>query len=301
MVKVNHSSLSGTTCMAIGSVFGALMGALLYLGHHTGAPFSAIVSSFIRVLMNCLFVVTLCFYRKDFRSLWGDARPSLWLWGIAGAATVISYFCSVKLIGVGEATFLYTSYAIFITVMGPWVAKESHSVWVWFAVLGASFGYYLMKSPQMNHEMALGKTLGLTSGFFAAIAYLFVRRIGMTNSALTIMAYWCAACLLVHLFIFLLVPLDWPSEPMQWLAILLAGIFATLAQLFTAMAFQRGPAAPVAAVSYLAPVLGTFIDCLFFGLILLPKGYLGIALVLCFGVLLPFLRQKPIRRDTLSI
>ncbi len=133
--------------------------------------------------------------------------------------------------------------------------------------------------------------MALISGSTAAVAYLAVSRAGESVPTGVVMAFWSFFSLVVHLGGIAFFPITYPRAPGVWVAVVLGALAATAAQYCTAKAFQKGPAADVAALSYLTPVLGVGVDLALFGLVPAGREWLGCSLIVLFGVLLPFWKQ----------
>ena len=84
----------------------------------------------------------------------------------------------------------------------------------------------------------------------------------------------------------------WPSSPDVWVLLLAGGASASVAQFYMTKAYQIAPAALVSAVAYLSPVSSLALGVALFARAPDAQGWLGCALVLVFGVMLPFLSVR---------
>ena len=90
--------------------------------------------------------------------------------------------------------------------------------------------------------------------------------------------------------------MQWPMGVSTWIFLLVASVLASLSQYFTTVAYALTPAAPVASLGYLTPVLGLAIDLLIFRI---PHGVtelVGSMVVIVFGVWLPFLGADSVKK-----
>jgi S-adenosylmethionine uptake transporter len=102
--------------------------------------------------------------------------------------------------------------------------------------------------------------------------------------------YFCLVALLLHGGYFALYDYQLPSNPNTWLLLLLTGITGSAAQYAMTRAYQLSPAALVSAVGYFSPVLSLLWGAILFAQIPNQSAIIGSALILLFGVLLPFSR-----------
>lgn len=283
---------------AIGAVitaclFSSLMGAAFFQAHVEDPHFSSLSGSFIRVIANFILVMILTFsYRHRPQLLFSPRKhKSLWTWGLFGALTVTTYFAAIHLIGSGMTAFLGASSGIFIAGLSAPLARQHTPPIMWLAILGSIGGMFLLCSSVSLNESWLGVSLALSSGLFAAIAYLMVARNRSTYSVNAVMVTWCIAALIAHAVIFCLAPFSFPANLTAWMYIIFAAIAASLAQQFTTYAFQRTSPSAVASLSYLTPVLSLILDMLAFGFMPTLQAGVGAALIVSFGAFLPVLHR----------
>jgi S-adenosylmethionine uptake transporter len=122
-----------------------------------------------------------------------------------------------------------------------------------------------------------------------------VAKAGRSNSTETVIFYFCLVGVILHLGYFVRYGYRWPTSADVWVLLLAGGASASVAQFYMTRAYQIAPAALVSAVAYLSPVLSLAWGVALFARTPDGKGLAGCALVLVFGVMLPFLsvRKKP--------
>ncbi len=268
------------------------MAGLVYAAQLAEPTVSPLVTSFIRVLVNLVYIVALGAYLGELKSIAGDRRTSLYLRGFFGSLALICSFASMKAIGIGESSFLHSSNSIFVALLSPWVLRQGFSPKATLAILGALLGLYMLLQPRLDDQHPYGRWLALASGLFAALAYLMIARAGSTNRPHSVVFYFCVVATVVHAVGFLLVDAVWPEQWQTYGLLLGAGLFASFAQVSLTKAYQSAPAALNAAVSYLTPVLNMLIGIWFFQATPDLMAWLGAAIVLISGVALPFIRFR---------
>lgn len=284
--------LLGLAYMALAGVLFSVMGIGVYAASLAQPPVAAPMVSFIRVAVNLLILALPALLRGEFPALFGDRRFSLWLRGLFGGVSLILSFSAIQRIGPGESAFLSASSGVFVAALGPFVLGQRNSVWVWLAIGGALAGLFLLFQPRLEASDFVGRLMGLTSGFLAALAYLMVARAGRSNQPRTVVFYFCFVAALLHLVYFawhgVRPPLGWEA----WGWVLLAGLSGSAAQLYMTRAYQMAPAALVGAVAYIGPVMSVVFGVLLFDKVPDREALWGCGLVLLCGVLLPFLAAR---------
>lgn len=282
----------GYLCILLASVAAGTAGVPYFAAYRTEPALSLWSGSFVRVLANCLFVVGSLLSGRSFRSLFGNRENGLWVWGILGSLTVTTYFASIVYLGAGMAQLFAMLSVFVITFFRPYFLGQKNGVRIWIALIGSSSGFLLLHGNHSLPRGAMGITFAISSAVFCGLAYLMAARAGRRNDSIALMTYWCVCALAVHSVLVLQPSIQWPQSFLVWGYLLLAGLLSSIAQFLTTIAYQKAPAAPVAAMGYVAPVIGIGFDWALFGLVLNGKLLAGIFLVLGFGVLLPFLRDS---------
>jgi S-adenosylmethionine uptake transporter len=283
-----QATLRGLACMVAASLLFSLMNVCVYAIGLCEPQLPAAMVSFVRILINLALVAAPALLRGKFLDLFGDLRLSLWLRGLFGTLALMMSFASIQLLGPGESAFLAASSAVFVALLGPFVLRQKNSALAWAAILGAFAGLALLFQPRLQEGDLLGRALGLGTGLFAALAYLMVAKASTSNSTQSVIFYFCLVGLFLHLGYFAFYDSAWPTSVDVWVLLLIGSIAASVAQYFMTRAYQIAPATLVSAVSYLSPVLSLVWGVLLFARVPDAQSWVGCAMVLLFGVTLPF-------------
>ena len=291
--------IRGLAYMVVASLMFATMNALVFQTKLWNADESPLTASFFRVFFNLIIVIALSFVTRDrhghklgIRGLFGDFSTSLWLRGLFGSLSVISIFYAVHAIGIGESSFLNASSAVWVGFLSPWVLGQKNTRLGWIAIFCGLFGIYLLYQPDLTDVHLLGKTAALGAGLWGAIAYMMIAKAGPRHHPLTIVFYFVFVATIIHTVWFFFQPLQWPHDTRSWIALMGAGIAATVAQIFMTMSYQSAPAALGSAVSYAQPVFSLIFSVLIFSVVPNQRSLLGAAIVLSSGVALPFVQGR---------
>lgn len=289
----NEERLRGLACMVAACLLFSIMTACVYAATLCQQSLPSTVVSFVRVLVNLAVLLAPALLAGETRELLGDGRASLWLRGLFGASALMLSFFSIQRIGPGESAFLGASSGVFVVLLSPWTLGQRNTGAVWFAILGAFAGIFLLFKPEDIDQADLaGRALALCAGFLAALAYLMVARAGRSNPPESVIFYFCVVAVVLHLGYFAYAGYVLPDSVDVWLIMLAGGISASGAQHYMTRAYQLAPAALVSAVGYLSPVLSLVWSVVLFSRTPTPEALAGCALVLLCGVILPFLTAR---------
>jgi|GEM_PF-5499850 len=244
----------GSSAAIISCLFTAIMGLLFYQAHLNEPHVPSIVGSLFRVFGNFIFLAP--WLMKDpQRIIKLNHSTALWLWGIFGALTVLTYFNSLEHQGAAITNILNSSNGVLILILAPFLVNQVPGWPQTMALVGAVAGTILV-IPWNHHEMKISGDLfsGAISGLFAALAFLMVAKVKRNADANLILLVWFQVNILMHLCIILFTQPNWPHLGKTWIFYLSAGLIAAFAQKFQAIAYQYTSAARAAGLSYLTPI-----------------------------------------------
>ncbi|MED5306799.1 MAG: DMT family transporter [Candidatus Thermoplasmatota archaeon] len=204
---------------------------------------------------------------------------------LTGLAAMILYFSALGLIPIGQAVTLQYTNPLFVALLSGFFLSERVHPQVWALAMVSFLGIILIVSPDLR-TIEKDALLALGSGFFAGVAYLYVRRLRATEEALSIV-FWFAAFSVVATVLPAAPSLaSISSDPILILALVCIGVGAGAGQVGLTYAFHRANAAWVSAFSYLTVIVATAYGYLLFDEILDTRDIIGGMMIVCSGIIL---------------
>lgn len=204
---------------------------------------------------------------------------------LTGLAAMILYFSALGLIPIGQAVTLQYTNPLFVALLSGFFLSERVHPQVWALAMVSFLGIILIVSPDLR-TIEKDALLALGSGFFAGVAYLYVRRLRATEEALSIV-FWFAAFSAVATVLPATPSLaSISSDPILILALVGIGVGAGAGQVGLTYAFHRANAAWVSAFSYLTVIVATAYGYLLFDEILDTRDIVGGMMIICSGIIL---------------
>ena len=238
---------------------------------------------FIRSLVIALAVAI--FARFQGTSLRMNDPKKMFLRCLVGLIAMILYFSALALIPIGQAVTLQYTAPLFVALLSGSLIREKVSVSVLILLTTAFIGIILIVSPDLD-SINPNALLALGSGFFAGLAYIFVRDLRKTDSPSTVV-FWFAAFSVLGSVIQAspeLSNLTWKMTA----ALIGIGIGAGGGQVGITMAYHQANAAWVSAFSYLTVIIATIYGIILFDEVLSTKIIIGGLLIIGSGVALIF-------------
>ena len=190
---------------------------------------------------------------------------------IAGMAGITSWFVAVSYLPISLATVLGALLTIFITILAPFFLDEPVGRRRILAVIIGFSGVLFLINPFAQETETLspvGLIAGFAMPFFAAIMFIFLRRLGRSEAAISTTLWYngvgmflCAGLLLISVANF---PPLTPDYGFIWFVLIFAGVGSSFQQFLMAWSHELAPASALAPVHYSSVPLSIFIGIIFF-------------------------------------
>jgi drug/metabolite transporter (DMT)-like permease len=205
---------------------------------------------------------------------------------LSGLIAMILYFSALARIPIGQAVTLQYTAPLFVALLSGRIIREKVSPSIFILLILSFFGIILVISPT-TEKIEPDAFLALGSGFFAALAYIFVRKLRQTDSPASVV-FWFALFSILGSVIQAAPDLN-SLTPKILLALVGVGIGAGGGQIGITMAYHKANAAWVSAFSYLTVIIATFYGYLIFDETLTITNIIGGIMIVCSGVALVFI------------
>lgn len=246
------------------------------------------------VFFRCLIAAGFCVYglRIAGVSMTGTHKVPLIMRGIFGTAALALFFVTVQNIPLATAMVIQYLSPIFTAVIAIFYLKESVRPiqWLFYAVAFAGVLFIGQVDARVSF---LFVGLGIMSAAGSGAAYNVVRRLRDVEHPLTIILYFQVVGIIAGAAA---IPFAWKTPAgMDWIYLLLIGVFSQLGQVFLTNALSREKAASVAIIIYSGLLYGIAIGWIFFGEAQSLWSLLGMALVVA-GVVSSVLYVRKAKR-----
>jgi len=265
--------------LAAGFLFGC-MGVFVKLGAHY---FSNIELVFYRSFLGLLMVYAII------RQQGGSVATAHWgghLWrGISGSIALMLFFYCITVLPLATAVTLNYTSPLFLTVLTMLVFKERFHAPLAFAIALGFAGMVLLLQPTLERDQIIPGLLGLISGFFAGIAMLNVRQLGLRGEPEWRVVFYFSLIASLISGVAMLLDTIHPVSTTSLLILIGLGSSGTLAQLAMTRAYRTGKTQVVGSLSYSTVVFSSLFGMMLWGEALPLTGWMGMALIIAGGVL----------------
>ena len=189
---------------------------------------------------------------------------SLILRSVFGFIGLTTMFIALSLVDITKVVALGQTSAVFITLLAPLILGESVGMRRWIAVLIGMCGVLIVLQPGTEGWFAPGILFALASPFFAALMFIFLRKIGLSDTpATSSIVYNCFGTLVISIWC-LTSAVDLPSSPTIWVILAIGGVLSTFQQILMATAHALAPASTLAPMRYFAVPISIAIGIVLF-------------------------------------
>ena len=236
------------------------------------------------VFFRCVVATSLCVIglKRAGGAIIGENHLHLLLRGVSGTVALVLFFITLQEMPLASAQTIQYLSPIFTATIAIVVLKESVLPMQWL-FYGLAFAGVLLIEQFDSRVSPFYLALGIISAFFSGMAYNIVRSLRGREHPLTVVLHFQLVGVVagfVSLFFVWVTP-----QGIDWLYLLLVGLFAQLGQIFLTDALQRERVAGVAIVNYTGLVYAIAIGWILFGEAQTLIAAMGMALVVL-GVVL---------------
>ena len=211
---------------------------------------------------------------------WHMARTAV------GLIAMYLYFYSLAHFALADAMLFVYSAPVIVPLLAHWFLGEPITARIYAVVLLGLVGVVLVLKPGGEHFYWMAP-VGLSCTLFTAFAFVFVRRLSMSEPPMRVVFYFTLFSAVISVLPFLFHP-QWPDSRGWWLLAGIGGV-NTLAQWFLSLAYGSAPAARIAPVSYLTVLLAALLGWVIWDEV--PDHYAIAGAVLIFISALLVMRQ----------
>lgn len=280
----------GILCMVASALAFSLMQIAVKLTSDNVSIFLQVV---FRNFLLSIFSITMLKKNKDKLIPAKEHRVALFFRGFLGLFGAVMYFYATKNLLTANAAILQKSSPFFVMIFAAIFLNERLTKVHILSLLVAFLGAYFVTNPSGNYNL-IPALSGIFSAIFAAGAYTIIGKLGKSENPYRIMLAFgtvTCICLLVPLVLTYKRPLA-----IDWIYLILIGIFGGLGQYLLTIAYLYAPAGEVSIYNYSSVIFSAILGFIIFNDKILPIEYFGIALILLSAVILFLYNQKNLGR-----
>lgn len=280
--------MTSSWMLVAGALF-ALMGALAKL---LGNQFSGAELAMYRSFLGLVAIGIFLLWRRE------TPRTPYWkghFWrGATGTISLVAYFYAMTVLPLATAITLNYTSPIWLTVLSAFLLKERFNPRLIAAIALGFLGVAMLLRPAIASDQAVPGLIGLASGFFAACAYVNVKKLGDAGEpAWRVVFYFSVAGTFGSALVQPVFGAFHPVNAGNFWPLLGMGLVATLAQLAMTRAYHSGNTLVVSAFAYSTVIFAALAGLFFFNEQLPLLSWLGMFVIIISGMLAKWAGDRP--------
>ncbi len=196
---------------------------------------------------------------------------------LAGTSSMMLFFMSIKYLSIGTAVSLRYIAPIFSAVFAVFLLKEKIKPLQWLFFFISLVGVFVLKGFD-NQLNTIGLILVLLASVLSGLVFVIINKIGKSEHPIVIVNYFM---MFATVFGGVLSINNWVNpKGIEWLLLMLLGIFGYFGQVYMTKAFQTASTNIVAPIKYFEVIYTATFGVFLFGEIYTIYSLLGIALII---------------------
>ncbi|RXI49720.1 EamA family transporter [Clostridium tetani] len=248
MIKIEQINLEkskgrAVAFMLLSSFCFAVMAALVKLSGDVPSIEKAFFRNFVSLIVSIYIIL------KNKQKPWGkkENRKYLILRGIMGTAGLVCYFYCIDNMILADSSMLNKMHPFFTIIFAVIFLKEDISLIQIFSLILSFLGALFIIKPKFDMSV-IPALIGVVSAVFAGAAYTLVRHLGDKEKSYTIVFYFSLISV-ISILPFMILTYK-PLNLFQFIALLMAGIFASIAQYSLTYAYKIVAASEISIYNY---------------------------------------------------
>jgi|TARA_B110000263_G_scaffold80095_1_gene70030 drug/metabolite transporter (DMT)-like permease len=274
----NYRTIIGITCTLTAVVLGLVSGILV---KKVGTDVTVITTLFYRFLFSVPLLLIFAIIARKSQFLKIEQKKTLLLRIIFGLSGISFWFLAIRSMPLGQATTLFQSSVIFVTLLSPFLLNEKVGWFRWAAVLTGLIGIIIVTDP-FSSAMSIAVIYGILAASSGAILAILLRRLGRSDKPTSIALWYNFSGTIVIAVIIIIMPKQLSSIGGQTLIdLILLGAVASVLQIFFTTAYKYLDAVVVSSMRYIQIPLSGFAGYLLFSESMSLNQILGAIIIIC--------------------
>ncbi len=240
-----------------------LVSSLAFAGSAAAVKLSGDLPVFEKVFFRNILAVLIAYViiRRKGDRLWGEKQNRLLLFfrSLLGVMGMAMYFYAIRHLYLADSAILHKLFPFFVTIFAAFFLKEKLTKIQIPGMIIAFLASILIIKPTFDYSM-LPALAGFGTALLSGATYTMVRYLRNKETPSTIVFFFSFTSL-VLLSPLILLDFKMPT-PVQWIYLLLIGIFAAAGQFSLTYAYRYGKASEIAVYNYVNILFAAFLGFL---------------------------------------
>ena len=235
---------------------------------------------FFRFLFCIAHLLITAFYQRQNKAFRIVSKSGLAIRTMTGLGSFGCLFAALQFIDLSLMTTLFQTMPIFITLLAPFIIRETVG---WFRRVIALIGFIgvmFILDPSSENWLSLGIILGVLSPIFGALMTLSVRKLGKTDHPTSTALWYNIFGALFFLIVCVVNQFHWPKYNDILFILLIIGLVSSFQQICLAYSLKLASASLLATLRYISVPIGIMTGVYFFNEQLSSNFFVGTTIII---------------------
>ncbi len=246
--------IRGIIFIVLSVIFGLIAGLLIKKSAQDASLITTLLYRFVFAVPPLLVFAILARGRLALKV---SQRKMMLMRIVYGFAGMVFWVLAIRNLPLGQASALFQSSAIFVTILSPFLLFEPVGVYRWVSVLFGLLGIIMLTDP-FSGQVSFYIIYGILAALSGALLSIVLRRLGKGDHSLTVALIYNATGAVLMTFAVFIFPSEYHLENFSVMRdLILLGFVSAISQVFFTGAYHFVDAVIVTTLRYLqVPLAG---------------------------------------------
>lgn len=209
-----------------------------------------------------------------------NQKKTLFFRVLFGFSGICFWFLSVRTMPLGQATALFQSSVIFVTLLSPFLLGEKVGVYRWSAVLTGMMGVFVVADP-FSGDLSYYTLFGVMAAMSGAVLAILLRRLGLGDAPASVAIWYNLMGFMAISSVVTIFPANFVIYDGLILCQLIAlGVVASFLQILLTSSYKYADAVVISSMRYLQMPLSGLVGYFMFAEIMTITEITGAAIII---------------------
>ena len=254
MFTHGNRPILGIIFVITGVVLGLLVGVLI---KKIGTEVNLVTTLFYRFVFSVPLLLLFAILGRGKAALKINEKRTMIFRVLCGLSGMSFWVLAIRNLPLGQATALFQSSVIFVTILSPFLLFERVGLYRWTAVVVGLIGIFILTSP-FSQSASFEILYGVLAALAGALLSVTLRRLGRSENSLSVALIYNAIAAVLMILIVMVFPSQLDRvQGSVFRDLVFLGIITSFSQIFLTGAYHYVDAVVVSSLRYLqVPLAG---------------------------------------------
>lgn len=217
-----------------------------------------ITTLFYRFVFSVPLLLLFAAYARGWSAFKISQKKTMAFRTVFGFSGMVFWMVAIRNLPLGQATALFQSSVIFVTLLSPLLLNENVGIYRWSSVILGLLGVFILTDP-FSERVSFNVIYGVLAAVAGAFLSITLRRLGKGDHSISVALIYNSLAALIMVCVIIISPISYHVEGAAvWWNLILLGIVTSFSQVFFTGAYRYIDAIVVSSMRYIQVPLAGF-------------------------------------------